>query len=105
MARLTLSSAAYDDAEAIIRDLSAKAGVFVATRYRSDFAALFRRLTQFPDSGAPRPNLGPEVRIGVVAPYLAIYEYSGATDTVAVLRIVHGSRKNTRRLLPHGPWA
>jgi toxin ParE1/3/4 len=43
------------------------------------------------------PALGPNVRIGVVSPYIVIYRH--AEDTVNVLRIVHGRRRITDKLL------
>jgi plasmid stabilization system protein ParE len=99
MAKISFASLAYADAEKIFRDLTAYAGVAVAERYDKDFKDLFRRLAQFPRSGAPRPALGALVRIGVVEPYVIAYEYAETDNTVTVMRIVHGRRNITRRLL------
>lgn len=84
MARVVVTAPADADTAAIIGGLAAKAGVNVAARYDADFDALYQRLERFPESGPPRPALGPLVHIGIVPPYVLIYEYS---------------RKITRRLL------
>jgi len=56
-------------------------------------------LADFPDSGPPRPKVGAQIRIGIVSPYIVIYRHTEAEDTVRVLRIVHGSRRITGKLL------
>jgi toxin ParE1/3/4 len=56
-------------------------------------------LTHHPASGAPRPAIGPHVRIGIVSPYIVIYEHDAAQDTVTIFRIVHGRRKITGKML------
>lgn len=102
MARIAITASADADTLYILGDLAAKAGAGVAARYDADIDALYRRLEQFPESGAPRPALGFLVRIGVVSPYVVIHEYIEADDAVTILRIVHGRRKLTRRLLRGG---
>lgn len=97
MARLTVSPQAEDDAARIIELLTREAGANVAGRYRQGFDDLFTRLARFPESGAPRVHLGRHIRIGVVSPYVVIYELE--SDHVMVLRIVDGRRKITRRLV------
>jgi toxin ParE1/3/4 len=99
VARLLVTGAADSDAAAIIGDLADKAGARVAARYDAEFDRLYRRLESFPTSGSPRPALGAGVRIGVVPPFIVIYEYFEADDTVTILRLVHGRREVTRRLL------
>jgi toxin ParE1/3/4 len=68
-------------------------------KYRALFRRLFQRLADFPDSGAPRPKLGADIRIGVVSPSVVVYRYVKVTDTVYVLRLAHGKRKVTRKML------
>jgi len=99
MAKVVVSSPANADFETIVRDLALDAGVLVAARYDMDFRALFRRIALFPESGGPRSKLGPKVRVGVAAPYVVVYEYDQTDDTVIVLRIVHGKRKLTRKMI------
>ena len=78
----------------IIAYLAGKAGYDVAARYIASFEKLYDRLADHPDSGAPRPALGPQVRIGIVPPYIVIYEHDATDDAVIVLRIVHGRRRS-----------
>ncbi len=99
MARVIITDPADADSAAIIKDLAGKAGVLVADRYDSDFDALYRRLAAFPGSGSPRPKLGRFIRIGLVSPYVVIYRHIPDDDRVAIIRIVHGRRRITRRLL------
>lgn len=99
MARSVITEPADADIARIIDDLGVKAGANVADRYDADFDRLYVRLAAHPESGAPRPALGRQARISVVSPYVVIYEYLAADDAVMVLRIVHGRRKITRKLL------
>jgi toxin ParE1/3/4 len=43
--------------------------------------------------------LGSNIRIGIVSPYIVIYRHSEGDDTVTLLRIVHGRRKITGKML------
>lgn len=99
MARVRIASPADADIAAILTDLATKAGWRVAAKYDERFDRLYARLADHPASGAPRPALGPNIRIGIVSPYIVIYMHSADDDTVTVLRIVHGSREITRKLL------
>jgi toxin ParE1/3/4 len=99
MTRVVISSVADADTAEILAYLVRHAGHATATRYRSLFEDLYDRLAVHPDSGPPRPVLGPSVRLGIVPPYLVIYEHEEAADTLTVLRIVHGRRKITGKLL------
>ena len=100
MPRLVVSLQAQADTTYVIRDLAAKAGMAVAAKYAAAFENLFDRLLQFPDSGAPRPAIAQHARIGVVSPYIVIYEFDAATsDAVTIMRVVHGRRRITGKLL------
>lgn len=99
MARLVFSTRAYLDIEGILTDLTAKAGRLIALKYDGLFERLYARLATHPGSGAPRPILGEEFRIGVVAPFIVIYRYSTEIDTVTVLRVVDGRRRISGSLL------
>jgi plasmid stabilization system protein ParE len=83
----------------VIAYLASEAGYRAVARYIASFENLYDRLAEHPDSGAPRPALGANIRIGLVSPYLIIYEHDAKTDTVTILRIVHGRRKITGALL------
>ncbi len=61
--------------------------------------ALYDRLAEHPDSGAPRPGLGTDIRIGIVLPYIVIYRHHEADDIVTVLRVLHGRRNITAKLI------
>ena len=103
MAHIVITAAADEDTAIIIDDLADKAGGKVALRYEADFDAFYRRLEQFPESGAPRRKLGATVRIGVVSPYVIFYRYVATDDVALILRILHGSRNITRRMLRQLP--
>ncbi|HEY6326437.1 MAG TPA: type II toxin-antitoxin system RelE/ParE family toxin [Candidatus Cybelea sp.] len=52
--------------------------------------ALARTVTQFPESGRRRIELGADVRSVVVLPYVIFYRV--ARSRVEVLRVIHGHR-------------
>jgi toxin ParE1/3/4 len=95
MARIIVSASASVDEGEILADLNAKAGLRTAVKYLVHFRTVYDRLADYPASGAPRPALGADIRIGVVSPYIVIYRHSADDDTVTVLRIVHGRRRIT----------
>jgi toxin ParE1/3/4 len=99
MARVLFTASADADAAAIFSYLRREAGKGTVIKYRALFRRLYEQLADFPDSGAPREALGPSIRIRVVAPYIVIYRYSEADNTVIVHRIVHGSREVTDEIL------
>ena len=99
MARVVFTESADADSAAIYEDLNIAAGKRTAQKYRGLFKRLYEHLSAFPESGAPRPKLGPNIRTGVVAPYIVIYRRSEDDNAVIVLRIVHGRRKITGKML------
>ena len=99
MTRVVLTSLADADAARIIAYLAEAAGDQVAEKYVDEFDEVYRRLERFPDSGSPRTKLGASVRLAVAWPYAILYQYDVTEDTVTILRIVHGRREITRRLL------
>jgi toxin ParE1/3/4 len=99
MAKLAISFSAQADAVRIARYLAANAGQAVANKYVAAFDHLYMRFADHPESGAPRPSLGRYVRIGIVLPYIVIYEYYKTDDVVMIMRVIHGQRKITRRML------
>jgi plasmid stabilization system protein ParE len=102
MAQVIVSLLAQADTDCIVTDLAEKAGYNVAAGYVASFEAIYARLAAHPDSGAPRPAIGRHVRIGIASPYIVIYEYVEASDTVTIFRIVHGRRKISGKLLRGG---
>jgi len=99
MARVIVSEAAYADQTAILTDLQHKAGARTVSKFGDLFDGLYERLRAHPASGAQRPGLGPDVRVGIVFPFVVIYAHSVADDTVTIPRIVHGHRKISGGLL------
>jgi toxin ParE1/3/4 len=101
VARVIVTPSADTDIAEIIAYLDAKAGYGVAAKYNASFEQLYDNLADSPDGGAPRPKIGSNIRIAVVSPYVVIYRHTEADGIVRVLRIVHGSRRITGKLL-HG---
>lgn len=102
MARVVVSDSADADTARMLDDLTREAGQAVAARYNAAIEALYDRLADHPDSCQARPTLGANIRVGVVRPYLVIYRHAEGSDTVGIVRILHGSRNITRRLLRGG---
>jgi toxin ParE1/3/4 len=100
MARVIATESALRDEAAILADLVAKAGYRIAEKCNLLLDRLYRLLADHPAIGPRRPSLGARVRVGIVAPYIVIYELNESDDIVTVLRIVHGNRDITRSLLP-----
>lgn len=98
-ARVVVSELADADTVQILEDLARDAGYAVAARYNAEIEDLYKRLADYPDSCQAHPNLGAQIRVGMVRPYLVIYRHIEGSDTVGILRILHGSRNISRRLL------
>jgi toxin ParE1/3/4 len=99
MTRIVITDEASADEAGILNDLNAKAGLRTVAKFRGLIRSLFDRLAAHPAVGAPRPALGQHIRIGIVSPYIVIYRHTENDDTVTVLRIVHGRRRITGKLL------
>ncbi len=99
MTQLVITPEADDDVDRIVADLALASGWRTVETYLENFDRLYDRLVDFPQSGAPRPKLGHDIRVGLVAPYVIVYRYDHEPDRITVLRILHGARKITRKLL------
>jgi plasmid stabilization system protein ParE len=99
MTDLVVTANADADFEGILGYLEREAGVRVAESYGRKIGECLVRLVEFPGIGTRRPALGTDTRIGIVRPYILIYDYAAATDTLTLLRIVHGRRNITARLI------
>jgi toxin ParE1/3/4 len=97
MAKLIVSPQAEQDTATIVAMLTDKAGTSVAERYRRDFEELFERFLMFPMSGSRRRSLSRYARIGIVEPYVIVYEHRG--ETVRIVRVLDGRRNITRKLV------
>jgi toxin ParE1/3/4 len=97
MTPVVVSGPAKRDVRDILTDLNRMAGHLVASRYAAQFKNVYRNLAQFPDSGPSRPDLGPMARIKLVHPYVIVYDRD--VDAVTVLRVLHGRRDITIKLI------
>jgi toxin ParE1/3/4 len=61
-----------------------------ARRVVGQIYAAPNRLSRFPKSGTPRPDIHEDVRSIAVAPYVLIYRIS--LGHVEVIRVLHGAR-------------
>jgi toxin ParE1/3/4 len=99
MARIIITETASIDQANILEDQNHKAGLHVALKFRARFRALFDRLADHPASGPRRPALGPNIRIGVVTPYIVIYRHADDDGTATGMRLFHGRRDITEQLI------
>jgi plasmid stabilization system protein ParE len=99
MTQLTVSDAARADVRQIINYLEDVAARSVALRFARDFDLAFDRIADIPGIGSPRPEFGPNVRLSIVDPYLIFYDFIPSSDTVLVLRVLHGHRNITAAML------
>lgn len=102
MTTFRLSGAAITDLDGILGHLQTNARPGIADRYQKDFDDLFAQLIQFPGAGTPRPRLGKMIHIRVIDPYSIFYQWIPADDAVKIVRIIHGSRRLTRKMLKAG---
>jgi toxin ParE1/3/4 len=94
---LVVTRNAESDMADILAYLDNEAHSIVAEDFARKVRRALLRLIDFPDSGAPRPELGPDTRVTVVYPYLVIYEH--APPNLILLRILHGKANVTAEIL------
>lgn len=99
MASLIVTAHADRDLDDILNYLTGVAGRRSADAYGERFAASLERIARFPGAGPQRPALGVDTRITLVLPYVIIYDYDARNDEAVVLRVLHGRRRITERLL------
>lgn len=99
MPTLVVTARASRDFDDILDHLGDVAGQRTAQSYAQRFAGALERIEQFPGAGQQRPALGPDTRIAIVLPYVLIYDYSEADHHLVLLRVLHGRRRMTERLL------
>jgi len=97
--RLIVTSNAQRDMACILAYLEHEANPIVAEEFGRDVRRAVLRLVQFPDSGAPRPELGTDVRVVVVYPYLLLYEHQPRHADLTLLRVLHGKATITAEIL------
>jgi toxin ParE1/3/4 len=99
MTKVVVSDAAHKDLLAILGEIGVAAGEKVAVFYAAEVERFYSRLALFPESGSPRRALGVNARIGILYPYVVVYDYLESEKTVIVLCLVHGRRRITKRLV------
>jgi toxin ParE1/3/4 len=99
MPTLVVTAHANRDFDDILNHLGDVAGQRTAQAYAERFADALERIEQFRGAGPQRLALGPNTRIAIVLPYVLIYDYSEIHDHLVLLRVLHGRRKMTERLL------
>lgn len=99
MTSLIVSPEAKTDTFEILNELENKAGAAVSARYAIRFRDIVTRLLEMPESGSPRPALGPNTRCAIVSPYILIYDYIERRELIVLLRILHGRRKISKETL------
>ena len=99
MIEVVVAPQARDDLVSIVTYLAAVASPATARRWNDRLWAAIQGLSEFPGTGTPRPRLGAHIRIAVVRPSVVVYEYHRGTARLDVLRVVHGRRQITRKLV------
>jgi toxin ParE1/3/4 len=97
MGQLRFSPAAARDLQKISEDIGAAAGSAVALAFVDRLRKSLETLGAYPGAGRRRPGFGPGVRSWAVWPYVAFYRQNG--HDAEIIRILHGRRRITRRLL------
>jgi toxin ParE1/3/4 len=97
MGELRFSPAAAKDLEKMAEDITAAAGARVALDFIARLRKSLETLADQPAAGRRRTGLGAGVRSWAIWPYAAFYRPSGSV--AEIIRIVHGRRRITRRLL------
>jgi toxin ParE1/3/4 len=97
MLPLRFAPAAARDLQKISDDISAAAGERVASSFLARMRRSIDGLAHSPRMGRLRPGFGPGVRSWAFSPYVAFYRENASN--VEIIRIVHGRRRLTRRLV------
>lgn len=99
MTFLVITRSARADISSTIDYLERESGGITADRYARRIQSTIARLAAFPESGAPRLQLGELTRMAVIHPYLMMYDYEPKTDVLTILRMLHGKTAITKELL------
>lgn len=92
-----ITQSAERDLEGIVDHLAGVRGTDFALSYLADLRQRVDTLQEFPRRYRVRRNFGRGVRVLVERPYLIIYRVE--TDTVNIMRVLHGRRRITKRLI------
>jgi len=99
MARVVIASSADADYAEILTDLAAKAGWRNGRQIRRAFRRALRSPRRSSALRRAPSRARSDIRIGIVTPFIVIYRNDDDGNTVTVLRIVHGRRRVTGRML------
>ena len=94
--RVIISDLADADVAEILAEIAREACYRAGVKYNFGIERLYDRLAAHPDSCEARPKLGAHRSGG---PYLVFYRHATGDDTLSILRVLHGWRKITRKLL------
>jgi toxin ParE1/3/4 len=99
MPRVIVTPRADADIVATLDYLTRTAGARVSAKYADAIDEAIAGLEDMPGTAAPRPALGPNIRITIVKPYLIVHEHERGDEELYVLRVVHGRRDVTAEML------
>ena len=71
----------------------------MAERYFLRIQQTIERLADWPEIAQRRAELGIDIRLAVVAPYVVIYRYEPTNDLLTILRVLHGRRNVTNQMI------
>lgn len=71
----------------------------VAGDYVARFEKQMETIREYPLAFEARPQWGRHARRGLVPPFVIIYDYDKNAETVTILRVLHGGRHITRKLI------
>jgi toxin ParE1/3/4 len=99
MTQLKVTQRAARDTDEILEYLANVAGTRTAERHLVRIQQTIERLVDWPEAMQRRPELGHNVRLAVVAPYVVIYRYERENDLLTILRVLHGRRNVTYHMI------
>ena len=99
MTKVIVRPLAKLDMADIIDRRARDAGDLAASELAMQFDEKISFIGQYPRASEARPKWGRTARRALVPPYLMIYDLDLAADTATVLRVLHGRRRITQKML------
>jgi toxin ParE1/3/4 len=99
MVEIVVSPQARADLLSIVGYLASVTSPATTRNWHDKLWAAIDGLAEFPGRGHPRRNLGKNVRIRIVGPFIVIYEHVRGETTMSVLRVLRGRPKITRNVV------
>ena len=93
MARIEVAPSAKVDLADVTHHLRRQARGGTVDKLEAEVADAFRCLVDHPEMGRRRLEIGAGLRSITVWPYVILYRYDRARDTILVLRVLHGRRR------------